>query len=477
MKNQFITMVLSVLAIFGLSLKAYSSDIQTPKDFILVSGSLTSEISQYGITWKFEKPVQFGQFVTGDYWVVGPVTIDAITPYPKNGQNGSMINPLPKGKQGFDSRAQNYDDALSITLPKVLVPGDSLLSSISLDGTESSEWNGNKIGSNQFLRTVAVLTVLKESPPIGSFRPSYCDRDQTLYNINQIKLDILPSLSAQTLPNHANFDTVAYFERGMERPWILFGRDWQARSIHPTLNMSDYHEEIGMFLSEATLLLTTDLEDKTTLVNSFIQVGIDYYKIGPADTSFWAWPVVMTGLLLNEPSIYNFWINNPQIRTGREHEKLYYPAEVSEKISSSIVPANQTWVNWATKDGKYVAFRKQVGEEYEHLHPSEWQCHSPHCKGEIYRAQHDVYPLIGMTLSSILVDNRTPLDVNAMLAHNPIRDYCDRWMSDGFKTKEYKTTGRTYKEEMEHYTDFTIYHFRQGSGATDFIDEMWKTYR
>ena len=26
------------------------------------------EISQYGITWTFDKPVKSGQFITGDWW-------------------------------------------------------------------------------------------------------------------------------------------------------------------------------------------------------------------------------------------------------------------------------------------------------------------------------------------------------------------------------------------------------------------------
>jgi hypothetical protein len=31
-----------------------------------------SSIEQYGITWTFDKEYQCGQFVNGDYWVLGP---------------------------------------------------------------------------------------------------------------------------------------------------------------------------------------------------------------------------------------------------------------------------------------------------------------------------------------------------------------------------------------------------------------------
>lgn len=40
------------------------------------------EVSQYGITWTFDKPAKTGRFITGDWWVVGPVTIVKITPAP-----------------------------------------------------------------------------------------------------------------------------------------------------------------------------------------------------------------------------------------------------------------------------------------------------------------------------------------------------------------------------------------------------------
>ncbi len=82
------------------------------------------EISQYGITWTFDKPVKSGQFITGDWWVIGPVTIVKITPEPgpvpvddnklKNNQwgdtslkidtrmrNGSMVVPQGRIRRGL----------------------------------------------------------------------------------------------------------------------------------------------------------------------------------------------------------------------------------------------------------------------------------------------------------------------------------------------------------------------------------------
>ena len=46
---------------------------------------LKDSVSQYGMTWTFDKPARVGQFVNGDFYVVGPVTITAITPRPLYG--------------------------------------------------------------------------------------------------------------------------------------------------------------------------------------------------------------------------------------------------------------------------------------------------------------------------------------------------------------------------------------------------------
>jgi len=76
-----------------------------------------------------------GQYVTGDYYVVGPMTITAISPPPTAGRNGNVINlPNVQDKTGFDDRTQGnrFDASLRITPPFTLRPGDSLVSSISL---------------------------------------------------------------------------------------------------------------------------------------------------------------------------------------------------------------------------------------------------------------------------------------------------------------------------------------------------------
>ena len=97
---------------------------------------LSKSVTQYGITWTFEKPVRVGQFVNGDYYVLGPATIVAISPEPRDGRNGSCLDPSAiTEKAGFDDRILfgRYDPNLFLAPPIKLIPGNSLLSSVSLE--------------------------------------------------------------------------------------------------------------------------------------------------------------------------------------------------------------------------------------------------------------------------------------------------------------------------------------------------------
>jgi hypothetical protein len=73
-----------------------------------------SSITKDGVTWTFSESVPVGQFVTGDYYVVGPVTITAIGPAPTTSspyENGSVLSlPTANGKSGFDSRLNDGTD-------------------------------------------------------------------------------------------------------------------------------------------------------------------------------------------------------------------------------------------------------------------------------------------------------------------------------------------------------------------------------
>ena len=56
-------------------------------------GEMKSSVSRHGLTWTFDKQYQCGQYVNGDWWVIGPVKVTTISPAPANGMHGSMVNP------------------------------------------------------------------------------------------------------------------------------------------------------------------------------------------------------------------------------------------------------------------------------------------------------------------------------------------------------------------------------------------------
>jgi hypothetical protein len=114
---------------------------------------LKENVSQYGITWTFEKPARVGQFINGDWYVAGPVTVVKIDPAPRYGnevaddeldgrekvpvdqrcRNGSMLNLPARQEVAWDSGVMNYyRPEYRARLPVAMKPGDSLASSISL---------------------------------------------------------------------------------------------------------------------------------------------------------------------------------------------------------------------------------------------------------------------------------------------------------------------------------------------------------
>jgi hypothetical protein len=445
-------------------------------------------VVQYGITWTFSTDVTVGQFVTGDYFVVGSVTVASVSPAWDGSKNGSTLNPAAGlGTQGLDGRIGatvdefSFDAALRTDVTNLsLIAGDSLLSTIgNTDGDPKNNstvrWDGSS-ESYGFIDAAAILTVVATVPPAGTFRPAYVDRSHTLYNTTDVRYDLLPALSTTgvTLPDHSWGAADAYYSRAFQRPWLYHGPDFLGRQIHPQQNMLGYHENVGLQLGEGMVVLMSDLVSTDT-INGFIQVGIDSYHIATAkslDSAIFAQALVLAGVLLDDSDIYNFFTDNIDVSDSRAMEKFFFP-------SDRAIGTSECWTGWDYAANGYAEcpmFSKQVGEEYEHLHPSAWTCYEPHCKGEVYRTQHDVYPQVSLVLGLILADVQSPVDVMSKMRTPSLLPYITRWMDEGFTTGEYLSTGRTYYEEFQYYKPTTIYSLNYQSGGTAFVDEMWVSY-
>ncbi len=270
-----------------------------------------SSITQFGITWYFDKEYQYGQFANGDFWVLGPVTIIAIDPAsevvtenwtgdpygPLLGNiertvNGSMINPHPDlgTTQGYDSHLNmfpndydsHYDPTLNAARPNgldlsddnplILDPSSSLISVISHNISELQNLGSGYGKSN--LKTAAILTVLNSIPDEGSFRPSYVGNDKTVkFKKSDLDYSILRNL---TPVEHA--PDMAVIERYFERPWLDHIVDWYNTYIHPYENMHFYGGNIAREVGDGMLMLNLNYTDaqKEKLFIRMVQLGIDF---------------------------------------------------------------------------------------------------------------------------------------------------------------------------------------------------------
>lgn len=273
-------------------------------------GATTNQVSQFGITWTFDREYEYGQFANGDYWIIGPVTIIGIDPpsieIAGRTKNGSMVNPSPTTSgTGYDSTLGGYDVNLNVAYDVsganllILENGSSLVSMISREDPIS----------RPRMQSAAVLTILSTAPAPGSFRPSYSGTDK---NIKYNKSDLNYSPLARLAPV-GNTPDMATVERYFERPWIDHKRGYTARYQHPLENMPDYGREISAEIGVGALMLHLDFsnQQKETLLIRYVQLGIDLYGIVEAGGRLnWVnagghasgrkWPILFAGVMLND---------------------------------------------------------------------------------------------------------------------------------------------------------------------------------
>jgi hypothetical protein len=265
-----------------------------------------ASLAQYGITWTFAEPVRAGRFVTGDWWVVGPVTVREVSPAPAADRHGAVVNPPAGDKQGYDRRMAHFDASLRAAFPLTLQPGDALVSTISVEniGDHTPDTVPGQYCRGP-LQTATVLTCVRQPPPADAFRPAYVGTWREPFTASQLRRDQLPRLRAP----EATPDAKPY-ERVLERIWLDHQREWVNRMMHPLENMADYGREITNIVSDVGLLVLLEdpQEERATLLLRFVQKGIDYYGVVQSDSDLWIgngghnsgrkWPILFAGWML-----------------------------------------------------------------------------------------------------------------------------------------------------------------------------------
>lgn len=224
----------------------------------------TTSISDYGITWYFAEPVEYGQYVTGDYWVKGPVTITNITPEAAEGHHGWEVNP-DSSSQPYDDRIKGYNSSLQPSLPYNAAPGDSVVKTISLDLNDQ--------GCRPCLKEASVLTVVAEEPPEDAFRPTYAGTDKELYRVSDLDLSLLPSVPV----NEDLSGKLTELTQDFDRFWLDHRTGWSGRHMHPKDHMPDYGGHMAHRTGEVGVLLMMDFTEaeKLPLLTNYMQYAID----------------------------------------------------------------------------------------------------------------------------------------------------------------------------------------------------------
>jgi len=302
----------------------------------------TDSIFQNGIAWKFNACYRAGQFANGDYWVLGPVTITAISPdyhIIKNSGgtctsdsncvntptytdsvgtfdasvcgwttsctgtcvsgtcsyllavHGFEINPtvddtrnyptIIAAPQGFDSRPGGFSENVVPSLPLTVNPSDGIKSIIKLISRPTAQpfrHYGSKAG---------VLTVVPSVPPDEGrsvFRPPYVGTEKPYYSANSLQTQLLTSLqpSASTPAIKTKFESMRWVH--MDHKGSYLGQ-W----LRPEDQIQSYYPDQPAVSSDAVLrlMLNDPLQDKLPLLYVVVQDGIDnYYFIKGGQT----WP-------------------------------------------------------------------------------------------------------------------------------------------------------------------------------------------
>jgi len=442
---------------------------------------MKDSVSRHGITWTFDKKVTVGRFVTGDWYVVGPVTVVGISPKPvvgDNARNGSVLNMGVQDKLGIDSRLPRgrFDKSIAASLPIAMKPGDSLLSTISVEKARETPRPfrpSDKTVSP--VKSAAVLTCM-DKPQLGdAFRPSFYDKANTVCLANKLRRNLLPSVKRIGVGGQkkdvlhkrrlATWDVtvIGNFVPTFNRPWIDTLFDGFAC---PVDYQPQYGRETARVVGIATTLLCCDYtaREKEPLLIGMVQTGIDLW--GAVRAGHKGWPahgghgngrkllIVLAGLMLDDPDMQNPCARYPDLKLSEDMQTMYAKGWTGAKAV------------YAGHVGSGGMKGKRGWGAYEHLHPRQWaeKLDPPNFHGEAYRrcctAQAWVCEALALRL----------MGAESIWRHNAFFDYCDRWMTED-DTEHLKVMKEATGK------DFDKPWLRQRQTWDKFVDQMWARYR
>mgnify|MGYP000144353483 CR=1 FL=1 len=462
-----VLLLLLVLLAFSAH-KAAGPEKQIPQS-PLAAAALRQEVSQYGITWTFDKPARTGQFITGDWWVVGPVRVVKITPEPGPAKldtsaikinhwndtslkqdttmrNGSMVVLKAGYSQGYDSRSGSFRKSDAVVLPLDLAPNRSLISSVSNTVLPVDHFNKDLMPwekekkSQVVMKAAAVLTCLDREPPADAFRPPYAGTEKPIFRARDIQWELLPKLKpAGEVPSWEAF------ERYFQRPWIDHILSWSQQELVPNENQPNYGREYARLVSIASLMVQLDVprQRKEKLTIELIQRGIDLYGLamvggywneGGGHSSGRKWPILFASMMLDKAEIAQL----PETAVFHEDTQTYY--------GKGWFGQDVLW-QMIIHHGNRTPYEEKVPEQWE-----KWDKTS-----EGYRTCCNAQAWVGTALAARY------MKAIKLWNHDAHFDYIERWMREDDPYASARGTHPRPKAETTTYDPF--------------VTAMWRAHR
>ena len=414
--------------------------------------------------------------MTGDWWVIGPVTVVSVSPSPgpapatepatdaksrygavslvddKRYRNGSMIvlGPDKDGTfahQGYDSRANNYEPELSVAYPCHLPVNQSLISTISGENYKDGKLATPNISAASFpeqlkgllggpegqlaLDTAAVLTCLDKAPTADAFRPAYAGTNKTIYETKDIHWNLLPNLKPVEATPDWNKMVRVY-----QRPWLDHMDSWVIQFSAPGQNQPAYGGGVTYMNVYASLMLLLDgpHEQKQKLAVGFLQYGIDLSGLAGcgrqwfSDGGHWMgrkWPILFASLVLDKPALRAFPKVDPKAPTLLGRTRI-------EPDAGLPAPTTLFSEDMDTYYGKGAAGQGVLWQVTYHTHPrppimerpyDQWNEDDKFVNNYFWTGGN--WP--GFALAALYLKAKSTWD------HDAFFDYCDWFMEPGQK--------------------------------------------
>lgn len=455
------------------------------------SGTLASSVTQYGITWTFDKQYTTGQFANGDYWVVGPVKIIAMTPAFSGTRNGWQVNPASGEAQGLDDRLDGFQANLVPALPYTANAGMSIIKAVS-----HAAGCGLDNSHMPCLDTAAVLTVLGAVPANNgqnTFRPPYAGSTKPLFTTTQLQTGLLPSLAPV-----AGAPTLATVTRRFQRVQVDYANYWTGRYMHPAWNYT-YHDnpsvasgasqDIWAYGSEIAndadegalrLMLNESVSVKMPALINYVQYGIDVYGMHNSGVTWEAdgghmqgrkVAAVFAAMLLNDATMKSE-ISNAAYGTYGDDGHVYLTTNPSTVVAMSALGYQPALFGKVCSAGMYE-LRQSSG-----LTQGSADCRDPIAMIDGGDGPADGYqycctamPMKGASLATRLIPG-----AKAVWNYDPFHAYVDRWVNYGawatpdnwnslghMPARNFASRQGTAKDE--------------GYYNSTFVDSMWAAYR